>query len=114
MRFAAGPAEADAELVVDPDAMLTLSVADEPFKPVAGWNTKVFEANRGIELPEFSEGNALNASSESPYGKALKKALSVLVSEAPDHCLIITQRVMSIKQIWVGRSKAFWTRIFTD
>jgi len=103
MRFAAGPAEAYAELVVDPDAMLTCSAADELFKSVAGWRAKVFEADCGIHLPEFSEGSALNVGPESPCGKALKQALSVLVSEAPDHWLIITQRVMSIKQIWLGR-----------
>jgi hypothetical protein len=105
IRFAAGPAEANAELVVDPDAMLPCSAADELFKSVAGWNAKVFDAYRGIELPEFSEGNALNVSSESPRGKALEKALSVPVSEAPDHWPIITQRVMSIKQICVEKEQ---------
>ena len=99
MRFTAGPTKADAELVIDPDAVLARSAAGELFQPVAGRNAKVVEADCSIELPEFSEGHALNVGSDFPCRKAMKKPLGVLVSEASDHRLIITQRVINIQPI---------------
>jgi hypothetical protein len=37
------PEKADAVLIVDPNAVLALSVALQSLQPIPRWNTKVFE-----------------------------------------------------------------------
>ncbi len=60
--IAALPAEADAVLIVDADAMLPLAVACKFFQAVAGQDTKVIERFGGIEEQQFSERCALQGS----------------------------------------------------
>ena len=100
VRFTLCPAEADTKLVVDPDAVLTFTQADELFEAVAWRSTEVIKPDRGVKLPEFSERDSLYIAPKPPHGKTLKKALSVLIGEAPDHRPIITQRVISINRNW--------------
>jgi hypothetical protein len=48
------PNEADAPLVVYPDAHLSGSSAAQKFKPVSGWVAQIIRRSRGIELPELA------------------------------------------------------------
>ncbi len=48
------PAEDDAPLVVDSDALPSGEVAFEGFEQVAGWHSDVFESSRGVQLNEFA------------------------------------------------------------
>jgi hypothetical protein len=54
------PLEADAPLVVDPDAPLAGTVALEPFKPVGRRYTKVSDLPGGIDETQLAQSNRLN------------------------------------------------------
>ena len=54
------PAEANPPLVVDPNAVLSASVARELLQPVAGRDSEVGQDFGGIEDCELPEGNPLN------------------------------------------------------
>jgi hypothetical protein len=59
VRVGSEPAEADAPLIVDPDAVLASPVAGEFLKAVRGRDAEVEEAGRGIKHDEFAKGNSL-------------------------------------------------------
>jgi hypothetical protein len=48
------PNEADAVLVVDPDAMLSCAATLERFQAIAGENRQIREQKSGMDLHEFS------------------------------------------------------------
>ena len=53
LRPAGRPAEADPVLLIDPDAVLSLSIALERFEPVSRRRAKVLEHFSDVELIEF-------------------------------------------------------------
>jgi len=84
LRSRRGPAEADAPLVVDADAVLTLAVALERLKSIAGRRTQELKCRRGLELRELS-GSHLNDRPEACRFAGFKKLASVAAPEALDH-----------------------------
>ena len=60
VRVFAGPAEADAPLVVDANAVLATAPAFESFQAVAGREAHDVEQVSGIELEELTAGGALD------------------------------------------------------
>src|SRR5699024_8343462 len=54
LRSGVVPHKADAPLVVDPDAVLSYSIALERLEPIAGWDAEVFERARGPHLTKFA------------------------------------------------------------
>jgi hypothetical protein len=98
LRVTANPAETHSPPVIDPNAMLTLAAAKQSFKPIAGRHARVLEADRGIQLPQFPEGNTLAVGAELPDRQALEEPLSVIVRKAPDHQRMITRCVISVKK----------------
>jgi len=82
---AAVPAEADAPLVVDADAVLAGAVSGESLEAVAGWDAEVGERLGGVEDEELAEGAALEVGRPSPAGAPLEELLGVTVPEALDH-----------------------------
>jgi len=59
VRISSEPAEADAPLIVDSDAVLANPVPGEFLKAVRGRDTQVDEAGRGIQHDQFAKGNSL-------------------------------------------------------
>jgi hypothetical protein len=55
-----GPAEADAPLLVDPDAHLSGTVTFQPFEPVARRVPQVIHGPGGIELAQLPQGPILD------------------------------------------------------
>ena len=53
-RTIAAPTETDAELIIDPDRMLTRSISLQSLETIARRNTEILEADRDFQLPEFS------------------------------------------------------------
>ena len=84
LRSRGGPAEADAPLIVDADAVLTLAVALERLKSIAGRRTQELKCRRGLELRELS-GSHLNDRPEACRFAGFKKLASVAAPEALDH-----------------------------
>jgi hypothetical protein len=55
MRIAINPGEADSVFVINPDAMLALAIAAQPFKTIPRWNHKVFKRQGRVQDVEFFE-----------------------------------------------------------
>jgi hypothetical protein len=91
------PAEANPELVVDPDAVLPSAVAPERFEPVAGRHLKVFEPACDLQLPKLAPSGRLYA--PEPFDSpAFRQGLGLGTLERHDHAVIVTQRVINVKR----------------
>jgi hypothetical protein len=84
------PHEADAPLVVDPDAVLPRAAASEQLEAVPGRDSQVREQRRGIQLHELAERHALQLWWKSTASLAPEEPLGVAIAEAPDHGASIT------------------------
>ena len=84
MGVAVAPDEADSEPVVDPDAVLTPSVAAQRFQPVSGEDRQIPELVGRVqlaELPLSDAGNCLKAAGRPP----VEQPLGFFRPERPDH-----------------------------
>ena len=79
-----GPAEADPELIVDPDAVLPCSVALQCFEPVSRRDVEIRQATGYLELPEHSPRNRLESCKPGNW-MSLCQCLSVPVPKGYDH-----------------------------
>lgn len=81
----ADPTEADSELVVDANAVLTEPIASELLEAI-GWRDFQVDESRGcIEHREFAQCGSLEVWRKPPHLPALKEALRVVVAEAANH-----------------------------
>jgi len=85
VRVGSDPAEADAPLIVDSDAVLASPVPGELLKAVRGRDAEIEEAGRGIEHDEFAKGNSLKVRRHSANPLPFEKTLGVGVAKAADH-----------------------------
>jgi hypothetical protein len=60
--FSAGiiPDKANPKLVINPDAVLPLSIAFQLFQHIPWWDTQVIKADGNLELPELAPGDSLD------------------------------------------------------
>lgn len=72
-------------MLVDSNTVLPFSVTPQPLKLVAGGDPKIVEDRGSIEHLELPKGGPLNTRPEFSYGFTPEQALSVAVSETPDH-----------------------------
>ena len=93
VRVGSEPAEADAPLIVDSDAVLAGPVAGEFLQAIRGRDAEVEEAGRGIKHDEFAKGNSLEVRRHSANPLPFEKALCVGVAKAADHRRIVTRGV---------------------
>jgi hypothetical protein len=76
-----GPGEADAPLVVDADAVLSLAVAVELFETVAGRDPQVVDGLGGVEDQQLAVRNSLEVGAEFADVRSLPDELGLLVRE---------------------------------
>jgi hypothetical protein len=79
------PPEANSPLVVDSDAVLTLTIPSEPFKAIAGRDSKIPERLGAIEDDQLPQSLALKRRGELPGNFTAEDSLCLPVSEAPNH-----------------------------
>src|SRR5690606_40595033 len=92
------PAKADAELIVDPDAVLALAIALQGFQPISRRHSQVFQAPGPIELLQFAPSDHGDAV-EAPHGLAFEEVPGVLAAERLDrHWRNLTPRVNNVKR----------------
>jgi hypothetical protein len=87
------PAEANAPLIVDPNAPLSRAITSKPLKAVSRWNSEIVQGDRSVELPQLAQCDALDICSEPLNEPAVEELLGILASEAPDHRPMITSPV---------------------
>ena len=97
VRVGSEPAEADAPLIVDSDAVQASPVPGEFLKAIRGRDAEVEEAGRGVEHDEFAKRNSLKVRRHSANPLPFEKALGVGVAKAADHRRIITRGVTTCK-----------------
>jgi hypothetical protein len=91
------PAEAHAELVVHPDAVLPGAVTLERFKPIARRHPQIFQPACDLQLAKLSPGDRLDTL-ETLDSPAARKSLSLGTLERHDHISIVTLRVTNVKR----------------
>ena len=78
-----GPAEAEAELVVNADTVLAGAVAAQGFQTVSGWRFQIGQGYGGVEHIEFSQGDLCD-SDPTPAHAGTEKALRFVISKGAD------------------------------
>src|SRR6267154_2335000 len=84
------PAKTNAPLFVDSDAVLPSPIPRQLFQTIAGNCSKIFKLFCSIELPQLSQGDALDIRWQLSCGLAIKKCRRLAIAKAPDHPIIIT------------------------
>lgn len=84
MRISRIPAETDAPLIVDADAVLPGSITLERFEAIAGWYAQCIEAGSRIENVELID-RALKQHGGKARAPALPELFRLLVAEINDH-----------------------------
>jgi hypothetical protein len=79
------PDEADSPWVVDPYAVLSLSVARESFQAVSRRNAEVFNAGTAIQHAQLPKGGLLNIRRQPSRVLALEDPLGLPAPEALYH-----------------------------
>jgi hypothetical protein len=102
MGISIGPPEADAPLIVDPDTILTGTVALELLQPVAGRHLQVLQRLRSIDSYQLPQHGTLECRRVAPHALPAKEALRVPVGEALYHRRIITRRAINVNRYYVA------------
>lgn len=88
VRIAVAPHEADAPLIVDPNAVLAGAISAKAFESVSARDGQVAKLHCEVNLIKLPPGNALDGP-ELPYRVTLKELFSIRVTEGPDHGIIL-------------------------
>ena len=78
------PAEADAPLVVDADAVLPFPIPLQGFQTITGRNAQIVQASCGMHLIELARSQGCDRLRNAPDELAVEDRLGVLVLERPD------------------------------
>ena len=82
------PTKADPVALVDPDAVLSLPMNDQSFKPVSWWHAQVIEPFNGIELVELPSRYPPQVAGARPPGcfrvAPVEHVFRARVGEGPD------------------------------
>jgi hypothetical protein len=79
------PSKADAPLSVDPNAVLTGTVAPQPLQAVARRHTEIGQTRRRIQHAKLPQRHSLNSRPELPERLSLEEPIGVLIPKALDH-----------------------------
>ena len=97
LRTSLGPAEANPELPVDSNAVLTLAVTMQWLQHITGRYLKIIQLACCLELPNFPQSNSLKIDKASDAASACQ-LLGILTLERYDHGSIVTHTVNNVKR----------------
>ncbi|GAA5170528.1 hypothetical protein GCM10023342_04050 [Modicisalibacter zincidurans] len=98
-RTSLGPSEANPELPVDSDAVLTLAITRQWLQHIPGRYSKIIQLACSLELPNFPQGNSLKVDEASDSASACQ-LLCILTLERYDHREMVTQSVIDVKRYY--------------
>jgi hypothetical protein len=84
MRIAVPPHEAQAPLIVDPNAMLPLAFAAQRLKTIPRRRCQVRQSNRPVQQEQFSSRHSLDGTKAADI-LVSKQSLGLLATKTPDH-----------------------------
>ncbi len=102
MGIAVPPPEADAPLIIDPDAMLASTVALELLQPVAGRHSQILQRLGGINSHQLPQHGALERRGIAPDALPVEEPLRVPIGEVLDHWGMITRSVINVNRYYVA------------
>ena len=79
------PAEANAKLIVDADAVLAEAIAGQFLQSISRWHFQVSEGDCGVEHDELAESHTLEIRRESADLLPLEEALGIAVAKTANH-----------------------------
>lgn len=83
--FGTLPHEADAVLIVDPNAVLSLSVAAQRFKAISRRYSQIIQVRCIVQIFQLPQGRALNIGREAPALASLVKPFCIRIFEVRYH-----------------------------
>ena len=90
------PNKADAPLVVDADAVLTIVVARKSLKAITGRDSQVIQVRSVMEHHQLALRPALDMLREPADATAFGNRLGITVAVAPDHLLSVARHTNSV------------------
>lgn len=90
------PSEADAKLIVHPDAVLPRTVSLQFFKTITRRHQQVLQLVCDLQLPDLAPGGRLNTL-ESLDSLTVRKSFRFAALERNDHTTIVTCGVITVK-----------------
>jgi hypothetical protein len=91
---AVAPDEAEAELIVDTDAVLAATIPGEWFEAVPRWDSQILKRGGHLQLEQFAPGHPLEGD-EPPNAGTVGEGLGVRTAERTDHAAMVTRDVTS-------------------
>lgn len=85
VRVSVLPNEANSILIVDTDAVLTLSSPREFLEPIGRWAAKVVDGMCVTEHPQFSQSHRLDVAGQLPRELSIEHFLGFSIRERLDH-----------------------------
>lgn len=85
IRMGAFPAEANAVLIIDADAVLSFAIARKLLQAVARRNAEIVERFSGIQEQQFPQRRALKRARQFAAPFAVEKTFGLGVPEAANH-----------------------------
>ena len=89
LRSGVTSSETDPPPVIDPDAVLTRSIALKTLKPIPGGNAQLLKTRCRVEQAQLAKGGPADARIDCGHGLASTEPIGRLVGEGPDHGRII-------------------------
>ncbi len=90
------PDKANAPLVVDADAVLTVAVARKSLKAITGRDSQVIQVRSVMEHHQLALRPALDMFREPPDSTAFGNRLGITVAVTPDHLLRVARHTNSV------------------
>ena len=101
-RASLGPTEANPELLVNSNAVLTLAVTMQRFQHIPGRYFKIIQLACSLELPNFPQSNSLKIDKASDSAPPCQ-LLGILTLERYDHMEMMTQSVNNVKRYYAAK-----------
>lgn len=91
--IATAPAKADTPLIIDPNTVLTLSIAFQLLEVIARRRPQVVQLNRRIHMAQLPEHDAPKVGRETTHWFARPEALRIAIGKVANHAGIVTRAV---------------------
>jgi hypothetical protein len=93
------PYKADAPLLVNPDAMLTLSIKMQRLQIIGRWNSQGFKKTHGIQHFELDCCRSLNRLWQFCRKLSIKQFFGLFAFECPDHATYYPEEILTSRDI---------------
>jgi len=96
------PPETDPPLLVDPNAVLALSIALQSLELIRAWNRKVLQISCRVQLLQLHQRPLLNVARKSLGVLPTPDPLGFLAAKGLDHLRIVTRVVSNVKRSYLA------------